>query len=135
MNIGFPPASKPHHRQVGILTLSQVAFSKSDIRKHDTDSQPATSIGEVYNSLLQEMTTLRGPESDLDWARILAVDMWVTRFRPDAISREAGLRYRWVLGNGGGRDEWVLVGFLDDADAEDEVEGSWAGPGFEWNVR
>ncbi|KAE8333380.1 hypothetical protein BDV39DRAFT_165682 [Aspergillus sergii] len=38
----------------GILTLRQVAFSKSDIRIHEADSQPATSIRDVYNSLLQE---------------------------------------------------------------------------------
>ncbi|QRD89756.1 hypothetical protein F9C07_3554, partial [Aspergillus flavus] len=38
----------------GILTLRQVAFSKSDIWVHEADSQPATSLGDVYNSLLQE---------------------------------------------------------------------------------
>ncbi|KAE8168066.1 hypothetical protein BDV40DRAFT_295183 [Aspergillus tamarii] len=50
----------------GILTVRQVAFSKSDIRIHDAGSQTATSIGDVYNSLLQEIMTLRRLESGLD---------------------------------------------------------------------
>ncbi|KAE8386287.1 hypothetical protein BDV23DRAFT_175547 [Aspergillus alliaceus] len=123
-----------------VLTLRQVAFSKVDMRIHNPDSQRAirnTSIGEVYIPLLQDMTSLRGPEGGLDWGngyvttshymwgqeanyysylftRILAAAIWFSSFRTNPTSQEAGLRYRrMVLENGGGRDEWeVLIGVL-----------------------
>ncbi|KAF5865207.1 hypothetical protein ETB97_004787 [Aspergillus alliaceus] len=137
-----PPETIPETfiQSLIVLTLRQVAFSKVDMRIHNPDSQRAirnTSIGEVYIPLLQDMTSLRGPEGGLDWrngyvttshymwdqeanyysylfTRILAADIWFSSFRTNPTSQEAGLRYRrMVLENGGGRDEWeVLIGVL-----------------------
>ncbi|GKZ37191.1 hypothetical protein AbraIFM66950_008614 [Aspergillus brasiliensis] len=120
----------------GILTLRQVAFSIFDMQIHGDrghDISEGNGIAERYNSLLQDMTLLRGP-GELNWGhgyattqhymwgqeanyysylytRTLAADIWTSNFRNDPMSAEAGLRYRqMILANGGSRDELKMLG-------------------------
>lgn len=54
----------------GILTLRQLAFSKFDMQIHCPGSHDliqSMRTGEVYNSFLQKMTLLQGPENRVDW--------------------------------------------------------------------
>lgn len=65
----------------GILTLRQVAFSAFDMEIHGEHGQEISEgngIAERYNSLLQEMTLLRGPE-EVNWGHGYATSqhyMW-----------------------------------------------------------
>ncbi|GLA73723.1 hypothetical protein AtubIFM55763_004655 [Aspergillus tubingensis] len=119
----------------GILTLRQVAFSAFDMEIHGEHGQEISEgngIAERYNSLLQEMTLLRGPE-EVNWGhgyatsqhymwgqeanyfsylytRTLAADIWTSNFRDNPMSAEAGLRYRrMILAHGGSRDELEML--------------------------
>ncbi|EHA23688.1 hypothetical protein ASPNIDRAFT_180255 [Aspergillus niger ATCC 1015] len=119
----------------GILTLRQVAFSAFDMDVHGEHGQEISEgngISERYNSILQNMTLLRGPK-EVNWGhgyattqhymwgqeanyfsylytRTLAADIWTSNFRDDPMSAEAGLRYRRiVLANGGSRDELDML--------------------------
>ena len=54
----------------GILTLRQVAFSKFDMQIHHPASHrdvETLDISELYNSLLENTTGLRGPGDGYDW--------------------------------------------------------------------
>lgn len=54
----------------GILTLRQLAFSKFDMQIHCPSSHhliQSIRTGEIYNSLLQKMTLLQGPENRINW--------------------------------------------------------------------
>ncbi|GLA14499.1 hypothetical protein BDQ94DRAFT_147969 [Aspergillus welwitschiae] len=119
----------------GILTLRQVAFSAFDMEVHGEHGQEISEgngISERYNSILQNMTLLRGPKEG-NWGhgyattqhymwgqeanyfsylytRTLAADIWTSNFRDDPMSAEAGLRYRrMILANGGSRDELDML--------------------------
>ncbi|KAJ5588517.1 hypothetical protein N7537_011195 [Penicillium hordei] len=120
----------------GILTLRQLAFSKFDLQIHcpcSHDLIKSMRTGEVYNSLLQKMTLLRGPENRVDWGnghvttshymwgqeanyysylytRILAADMWLSNFHSNPMGRDAGLRYRkMILAPGGSQNEMTTL--------------------------
>lgn len=54
----------------GILTLRQIAFSKFDLEIHGPSSDDSIEwmdLREIYNTLLQNMTFLHGPEDDDRW--------------------------------------------------------------------
>ncbi|OQE41462.1 hypothetical protein PENCOP_c005G02375 [Penicillium coprophilum] len=120
----------------GILTLRQIAFSKFDMQIHCPSSHSlieSMHTGDVYNSLLQKMTHLRGPDDRVDWGnghvttshymwgqeanyysylytRILAADIWLSNFQSNPMSRGAGLRYRnIILAPGGSQNEMVAL--------------------------
>ncbi|KAE8373711.1 hypothetical protein BDV26DRAFT_296701 [Aspergillus bertholletiae] len=120
----------------GILTLRQVAFSKFDMKIHNPASHhnvETMDIPEIYNSLLENTTGLRGPGNGYDWGngyvttshyiwgqeasyysylytRTLAADIWSSCFKQYPMSREAGLQYRQqVLNHGGSKDEHKAV--------------------------
>ncbi|PWY96132.1 zincin [Aspergillus sclerotioniger CBS 115572] len=114
----------------GTLTLRQVAFSKFDMQIHNHPG--SAPIAEVYNSLLQDMTLLRGPGGK-DWGhhyattshymwgqeanyfsylytRTLAAEIWASNFRDDPMSAKAGQRYREIiLAKGGSVDELDMI--------------------------
>ncbi|KAJ5826887.1 hypothetical protein N7447_003650 [Penicillium robsamsonii] len=120
----------------GILTLRQIAFSKFDMQIHCPSSHSlieSMRTGEVYNSLLQKMTLLKGPDNRVDWGnghvttshymwgqeanyysylytRILAADIWHSNFHSNPMSRDAGLRYRkMILAPGGSQNEVITL--------------------------
>ncbi|KAJ5420928.1 hypothetical protein N7465_003447 [Penicillium sp. CMV-2018d] len=120
----------------GILTLRQLAFSKFDMQIHCPSSHDlikSMRTGDVYNSLLQKMTLLQGPENRVDWGnghvttshymwgqeanyysylytRILAADIWLSNFHSKPMSRDAGLRYRkMILAPGGSQNEMTAL--------------------------
>ncbi|CAI7594628.1 unnamed protein product [Penicillium discolor] len=120
----------------GILTLRQLAFSKFDMQIHCPSSHhllQSIRTGEIYNTLLQKMTLLQGPENRIDWGnghvttshymwgqeanyysylytRILAADLWFSNFHSNPMSRDAGLRYRkMILAPGGSQNEMIAL--------------------------
>ncbi|KAJ5943433.1 hypothetical protein N7516_003601 [Penicillium verrucosum] len=120
----------------GILTLRQLAFSKFDMQIHCPSSHhliQSIRTGEIYNSLLQKMTLLQGPENNIDWGnghvttshymwgqeanyysylytRMLAADLWFSNFHSNPMSRDAGLRYRkMILAPGGSHNEMMAL--------------------------
>ncbi|KAJ9481534.1 hypothetical protein VN97_g11941 [Penicillium thymicola] len=120
----------------GILTLRQLAFSKFDMQIHCPSSHhliQSIRTGEIYNSLLQKMTLLQGPENMIDWGnghvttshymwgqeanyysylytRLLAADLWFSNFHSNPMSRDAGLRYRkMILAPGGSQNEMMAL--------------------------
>ncbi|KAE8323673.1 hypothetical protein BDV39DRAFT_217652 [Aspergillus sergii] len=124
------------HINQGILTLRQVAFSKFDMQIHGPASHrdvETMDIPELYNSLLENTTGLRGPGDGYYWGnghvttshyvwgqeasyysylytRTLAADIWSSCFKESPMSREAGSRYRrQILNHGGSKDEYKAV--------------------------